>query len=402
MTLLQQSVQANIAVCGRFHYNHYVHHLHRIGGLNCFYHSSRITLTAEKLGVPQERAANIFPKEYLLRLHQRILGESFRTPAFAFYHDVWQAGVLMNWRPAPILHHMLHGNGRMIIRRAHGDGAVVFGEPVNSHPDELRRLLNEEHERLGIAQRIKDNLLDRRLADEASLCDFLVAGSHVVKRSFARSGFPENRIFVIPYGTDIKRFSPLSEDERKLRLSGLKDCSFRVICVGQITPRKGHVYLLEAWKKLNLPNADLLFIGSVDPVMIPVLARYEGLFHHIQHVPHHLLRHYYGMSDVFVLPSLEDGFAYVCTEALGCGLPVITTDNTGASEIVTDGEDGFIVNVRSVEGLVEKLTVLFQNQPLREKMEEAALAKASFNLLWSDYAQKLFQLYQEVGGINKG
>lgn len=353
-------------------------------------------MTAEKLGLPSARAANIFPKEYLLRLHELMFGNFLRTSAVALYHDLWQMGVLMCWKPAPILHYMLHGNGRMLIRRAHRDGSIVLGEPVNSHPDELRQMLNDEHKRLGIAHRIIDNLLDRRLAEEAATCNFLIAGSQVIKRSFARNGFPAENIHVIPYGTDIKRFSPLTEEERRQRLSGLADCSFRVICVGQITPRKGHVYLLEAWKKLNLPQAELLFIGPVDPIMIPVLARYSGSYRHIPHVPHHLLRHYYGMSDVFVLPSLEDGFAYVCTEAFGCGLPVITTDNTGASELVTEGGDGFVVPVRSVEALAEKIETLYQNRELRSQMGAAAIAKAQENLLWTDYATNLFHLYQHL------
>jgi glycosyltransferase involved in cell wall biosynthesis len=389
--------QANVAVCGRFHYNHYVKYLHALDGLNCFYHSSRLGMPTNSPGLPGSKSVNIFPKEYLVHLHSKLLGNTFRSFGFGVYHDLWQLGVLMNWKPAPILHYMLHGNGRMLIRRGHRDGAIVIGEPVNSHPVELRRILNEEHERLGIKSRVKDNLLDRRLAEEASACDHIIAGSHVVKRSFAKQGFPDEKIRVIPYGTDTKRFSPLTVEEKRQRLSGLGDSAFRVICVGSITPRKGHVYLLEAWKRLNIPNSQLLFIGSIDGVMKPVLDRYEGLFTHIPHVPHHLLRHYYGVSDVFVLPSLEDGFAYVCTEALGCGLPVVTTDNTGASEVVNDGLNGFVVSVRNVDAMVEKLERLYLDQDMRHGMSEAAIIKATSSLLWLDYAEKLAAYYKEVG-----
>lgn len=395
----QHMLQANIAVCGRFHYNHYVKYLHALGGLNAFYHSSRVSLTAEKIGLPAGKSVNIFPKEYLVRLHILLLKDYLRIPTFGLYHDLWQMGVLLRWKSAPILHHMLHGNGRMLINKAHRDGSIVIGEPVNSHPVELRKLLNEEHERLGIEHRIEDNLLDRRLAADAASCDFIVAGSNVVKRSFARNGFPAEKIKVIPYGTDTSRFSPLTDAERESRLSGLRDCSFRVICVGQITPRKGHVYLLEAWKRLNIPDSELLFVGPIDPKMLPVLSRYQGHFTHIPHVPHHLLRHYYGMSDLFVLPSLEDGFAYVCTEALGCGLPVITTDNTGASEMVSDGVDGFVVPVRSAESLVEKLELLYLDHEMRGTMGALAVKKASEHLLWPDYAEKLVSFYLEIAEV---
>jgi glycosyltransferase involved in cell wall biosynthesis len=397
---MTNEVKANIAVCGRFHYNHYVRYLNEFEGLNRFYHSSNLSFRSSRLGIPSEKSVNIFPKEYLAHLHSRVLGNRFRIRAFGLYHDLWQLGVIMRWRSAPILHLMLHGNGRRLISRARKDGAIVIGEPVNSHPRELHRLLNEEHERLGIRERLTGNLLDHRLATEAADCDYLLTGSNVVKSSFARNGFPSEKIRVIPYGTDIKRFSPLSVQERNQRSSGLPDVSFRVICVGQITPRKGHIYLLQAWRQLNIADAELLFVGRVDPIMKPVLENYAESFRHIPHVRHDRLRHYYGASDVFVLPSLEDGFAYVCAEALGSGLPVVATDNTGASELLADGVDGFVVPVRSSRAIAEKLERLFVDKVLRISMSKAAVQKAASTLQWRDYAARLLDFYRDVYGSN--
>jgi glycosyltransferase involved in cell wall biosynthesis len=58
-------------------------------------------------------------------------------------------------------------------------------------------------------------------------------------------------------------------------------------------------------------------------------------------------------SDVFVFPSIEDGFAIVVGEALACGLPVITTRNTGASDLVQPGENGEIVPIRDPEAIAQ-------------------------------------------------
>lgn len=397
--MMKNDVMANLTVCGRFHYNHYVRHLYALGGLNRFYHSSKLSIDNMELGLPHDTGVNVYPKEYLVHLHARLLGHFLQNPAYGFYHDVWQAGVLRQWQAAPIFHYLLHGNCRKLIKRAKEDGALCIGEPVNSHPEDLHSLLNTEHERLGIKARYSSNLLDRRLIADAENSDYLLTGSEVVKRSFIRCGFPSDRIFVLPYGTDTNRFSPLSNEERQQRISGLRDVSFRVICVGQITPRKGHVYLLDAWRKLNFPNAELLFVGRVDPLMKPVLARYEGVFRHVPHVPHHLLRHYYGVSDVFALPSLEDGFAYVCTEALGCGLPVIATDNTGASELLSGGVDGFVIPTHSSKQIAEKLQLLFEDTELRKHMSDSAVHKAGDSLLWDDYAKKLFSLYKQLCSV---
>ena len=54
-------------------------------------------------------------------------------------------------------------------------------------------------------------------------------------------------------------------------------------------------------------------------------------------------------ADIFILPSLEDGFAMVVSEALSCGLPVITTPHTGASDLITSGQNGEVVPVRDAQ-----------------------------------------------------
>jgi len=387
---------ANIAVCGRFHYNHYVKYLDELGGLNRFYYSGKVSLSADKLGIAKEKAKNIFLKEYLIHLHIKVFNNRWMNQLFPIYHDVWQRGVLKNWKSAPILHYMLHGNGERIISRAHKDGSLVVGEPVNSHPLDLNKLLNEEHELLGINGKINSNILDQRIAEETESCDYIVAGSSVIKNSYVRSGFPKDKVFVIPFGTDTQRFSPLTQVEKDARVSGLEEKSFRVISVGSITPRKGHIYLLEAWKKLAIPDSELLLVGQIDPCMEPVLKKYSGQFTHVPHVPHEMLRHYYGVSDLFVLPSIEDGFAYVCIEALGCGLPVITTQNTGAGEQIDEGINGYIVPIRSSEAIEEKMYSLYKDKELRRDMARSAVEKATSKLLWSDYAKELLSVYQKL------
>jgi len=63
---------------------------------------------------------------------------------------------------------------------------------------------------------------------------------------------------------------------------------------------------------------------------------------------------YYRMADIFVLPTRYDPFANVCLEALACGTPVITTENNGASELITESVDGYVI--RGSSGIVEELS----------------------------------------------
>jgi glycosyltransferase involved in cell wall biosynthesis len=379
----------NVAVCGRFHYGKYVRHLSRAGVLSRFYYAAKLGQSQRHLGGDVPEARNVFAKEYLIFGHTKLLGQRGFETLVPWYESLWQQGVLHRWKRADVFHFMLHGNAKRLIRRAREDGSFVLGEPVNSHPLFFRRIMNEERDRLGLPGDEPASARDRYMAGEGQMTDALLTGSALIKRSYVEQGHDASKIHVLRYGGDTSNFFP--------EASTLRDKKFRVICVAQITPRKGHVDLLEAWKTLNLPNAELLLVGPLMPEMEPVLERYEGQFRHLPHVPHHELRAVYNASDVFVLPSVEDGFAYVCAEAAACGLPVITTHNTGAAELFDDGRTGYVVPIRSPEAIAEKIETLYRDAGLRRSVGEAGLRHIRTQATWENYAGKLIELYGSIG-----
>lgn len=381
--------KVNIAVCGRFHYHNYVRYLDQAGLLNRFYYSHKLSTDAANLEIQCDRAINLWPKEYLIRLHGRLTRGRLMLEFAPLYAGLWQMGVLRRWDLCDILHLMLHGTGPSLVRRAKDEGAKVVVEPVNQHPHGVNEILDEEAERLGLKARHALSRIQERQIEEATLSDFLLAPSRIVRDSFVKRRYEKNRTAVLPYAVDLSRFHPIAD-------AAESDHTFRAICVAQITPRKGQVYLLEAWKKLDLPNAELLLIGSLSHEMGPALRRYDDIFRHIPFVPNQQLLQYYGRSSVFVLPSLEDGFAVVTAEAMACGLPVITTVNNGAADIVTHGKDGFVVPIRSPEAIAEHLELLYRNIELRNEMARAALTKAQTELGWDMYAGRLCELYRSI------
>jgi len=139
-----------------------------------------------------------------------------------------------------------------------------------------------------------------------------------------------------------------------------------------------------------------VFVGTLTPIKLPILKPYEGLYRHIQHIPNAELRHYYGASDVFVLASIEDGFAYVGTEAMGCGIPIITTQNVGVSELIENNVTGYVVPIRSPEAIAEKIEQLYTNKPQLEAMKHAANQKALDELNWPTYVTKLLSFYEQL------
>jgi glycosyltransferase involved in cell wall biosynthesis len=89
-------------------------------------------------------------------------------------------------------------------------------------------------------------------------------------------------------------------------------------------------------------------------------------------------------SDVLVLPSLSDAFGLVVTEALASGLPVIVTPNTGASELIEDGREGFVVPICQPDAIAEKLEMLHRDRERLVEMSRRAQLTAADNS-WENY-----------------
>ena len=192
---------------------------------------------------------------------------------------------------------------------------------------------------------------------------------------------------MLPYGVDLEYFPDASPNP---------DSPFRVVYVGQITLRKGILDLLEAFRLLGLPDAELLLIGTMDRSLLPLLRPYQHLFRHLEAVPKTELTRHYANSSVFVLPSLADSFSLATLEAMASGLPVIVTPNTGASELITEGKHGFIVPIRDPGAIASKLHALYDQRAMCVEMGQNAqrLAKAQS---WEKYEDEALSLYRQTG-----
>ncbi|MFM6090092.1 MAG: glycosyltransferase family 4 protein [Dolichospermum sp.] len=235
----------------------------------------------------------------------------------------------------------------------------------------------------------------KRKQREIELADHIFVASSITQESLTNIGIEANKISVIPYGSPIETF------EYQLKSD---DC-FRVIFIGRFSPLKGIHYLLQAWQELKsknrLKNAQIVFVGENRFPQKWLEERYSGLYQHIPSVSHFLLNQYYSQASVLVLPSLIDGFGLVVVEAMACGIPVIVTVNTGASDIITDGVEGFIIPIRDVEALKDKLEWCYSHPQELAEMGKAARRKAE-ELNWGLYRQRLVKEVESVLNSYKG
>lgn len=376
----------NVAINGLFFYQHAIKLLSGMVPLGRFYYAHRRSTTAARLGLAAEQARNFWLKEYLLNAHLRWLPPQDSSLWHTRYGDIWQAQVLRDWQPA---NHWLMLMGEMtdrLMMRARAEGARVVGHAVTSHPHSFASLVNEERDRLGVGHLVEPMRTGPRRLMEIELADHILVMSAFARRSFMEAGLPGDRVSVAHPGIDLSRFHPLRSDERP-------DPLFRVVCVGQVGLRKGQHYLLEAWRRLRLPDAELLLIGGLAREAPAILAPYEGLFRHIPHIANHQLRDVLAGSSLFVLPTIEDGFAQVVAEAQASGLPVITTKNAGAADIVESGVTGYVLEPRDITGLVDHIRLLYEEADRRRGMATAAANAGRARVgSWADCARRMSHL----------
>ena len=227
--------------------------------------------------------------------------------------------------------------------------------------------------------------LVRRVKSERELADFLFVPSEFVKSCLLENGVPERSIVKIPYGVDLSAFAPEETSSER---------PFTVLFAGRIGLRKGVTYLLEAWSSLQLPDAELVLIGSPDKHGSQLLSRYEGQYRYIPQVPLFELHRWFQSSDLFVFPSLAEGSALVTYMALGAGLPMVTTVNSGS--VLRDGVEGFLVPPRDVAALADRIRLLHDDPALRRRMGAAARATMLDSYTWAHYRSRVGSAYRAM------
>lgn len=381
-------IKVLIACCGRFHYSQYARFLDVERVDFALHLSTSRRWSPVRLGVDAWRVHNHFFKEYVMRL--LMLG-SGRVPSEGVrmvLHRVWERAVVRRLGQPDILHVMLHGTSRDLILEARKRGIYVLGEPVNCHPRFSQHQLEMYGAYSGGPTSGGDDRLGEILCEEAQLCDHLLVPSTIVQRSYIEQGCTVPST-VITWGVDPSMFKPSTD-------SVFRDSdTVVVLCVAQICPRKGQHILLRALEPLlRSGHVRLRLVGFWDRRYSDLLAGYEGLYTHIEHLPHNRLAIEYQAADIFVLSSIEDGFAYVVTEAMASGLPIVCTDAVGAADLVVSAKCGAVVPAGDSEALRSSLQLICSDAALRLQYGDAARGFVTGEASWLQYAERLAGFYE--------
>jgi glycosyltransferase involved in cell wall biosynthesis len=281
---------------------------------------------------------------------------------------------------------ILHGGYSLprTFRKLRAAGSVLIDLAVVAHLKTNSLLEKEEIDYLGFPE---FQGTYSSLANEVSHdndFNYVIALSDFVKESYIRSGFPAERIYTAYPDIDIERFKPVLH-----KTPGV----FEVVYVAYTTPLKGLHYLITAWNELALHDAKLTIVGGNGPAPL----------HYMKHLRMNTDRtvvweesssepeKFYRNADVLVFPSLTEGFGRVTLEAMACGIPVITTEN--ARGIVEEGKTGFVVPIRDVAALKDKIAYLYANREAMIEMgKQARLAVVNKK----PFGEAVYEIYQEI------
>lgn len=266
------------------------------------------------------------------------------------------------------------------IKASKAAGKICILERGSSHIIYQNKILQEEYKKFGLNFSIDKRIIEKEVK-EYQEADYISIPSLFVKNSFLEHNIPEQKLIFNPYGTYVVSNSHLID-------STINDRPFRIIYLGTLSIRKGLIYLFEALKQLSIPPCayEVWFLGSIDPVMIPIINNYKKTnWFFFGHVNHSEVQGYSKQCDLGIQPSLEEGFSLVIPQLLSNGVPMIVTTNTGGENIVKDGVNGFVVGIRNSNAIAEKINLLFYDKILLSHMKKRASRSIEDGFTWDDY-----------------
>jgi starch synthase len=376
------------AVFGVFHHFELARELERRGHLERLY-STWPWMRLQREGLPHSKVETfpwIHTPEFLLAR------AGIDWPWASDQLGYWNATAFDRWTERRIFREdavcdaliAISGAGLLTGKKVQERGGVYVCDRGSTHQRYQETIVADEFRRWGVDRAVSDERDTAREELIYAQADAITVPSTFAARSFASMGVPASKVTVIPYGVRQENFYPVAEPGAG---------RFDVLFAGAAGLRKGVPYLLEAFARVKHPHKRLRIAGAFLPELKAVLGRLSQ--EHVEflgNVPQPRLRELMSTSHVLVLPSIEEGLALVQAQAMACGCPIISSTNTGAEDLFSDGVEGFIVPVRDSSALASRMQELADDPIRQQTMREAALHRVQSIGGWSDYGDRWEQL----------
>jgi glycosyltransferase involved in cell wall biosynthesis len=279
------------------------------------------------------------------------------------------------------------------FKTAKRKNTITVLERAGSHPSYQKKVLVQEYQKLGISMPLKLKYyldLEERMIDELSYSDYVVTCSNYTKSTFLQYGIKENKIKVLPLGSnDLKSLYNTTNIEKNL--------TFTVLFVGTQPVIKGLYYLLEAINLFKEDEINLVIVSDID-------SEFKEKYSYLLNKPNitiynklnwQELAKEYAKAKLFCLPSIDEAFGMVVLEAVSFGIPVIVSDHVGAAEVVTENNYGLVFKSKNINDLYNNITVMLNDCNQYNYFVKSCSKSVSLNS-WGEYGHKLVGFYKEI------
>jgi len=343
---------------------------------------------AERFGVPAKNIVGFGSLGLLHRYAHRWNLAQKNEIVNRFLHQTFSrwAGREVVRNPADVLHAFsgIATELYQTVERA-GQSPLRLLARGSAHIRDQYRDLNRESKRANSEIELPSPWMMRREMNEYRDSDNIVTLSSYAQKSFISRGYSDEKVVVLPLGSNVKQFRPEREvlDRRIERVRSGKKLT--VLYTGNVSLQKGIIDLIEAARAL----AGQMHFRVVGTIISDALERANAardVIEFVPRVPEHELPGIYADADVFLFPTLHDGYAAVLAQARAGCLPIVATDHCAAPDMIVNGDTGWIVPPRRADLIIERLRALDLDREtaigVMEKLWESRDSRD-----WSDVAK---------------
>ncbi|MCX5686491.1 MAG: glycosyltransferase family 4 protein [Candidatus Omnitrophica bacterium] len=307
-------------------------------------------------GISAENIRSFWFHGILARTAQ-FLHDNMRLP----YPEAWLNVMFGRWAAKNIINepwdvvHTWSGVSEEVLLALRGSVAAVILLRGSSHIKTQVRLLQEEKTRTGEQIEKPSKWMIAREVREYDLSDYIRILSSFACLSFITEGVAKEKLLLIPSGVPVGDFKPayqIIEERYKRILSGRP---LKVLYVGALSFRKGLQDLKTIIDEPKTGKFQFRFVGTILKESIHKHLKSEGNIEYVVKQPQYKLPKQYAWADLFIFPTIEDGYAAVMAQAQASGLPIITTTNCSGPDIITEGKTGWVLPIRAPGAFIDKL-----------------------------------------------
>jgi glycosyltransferase involved in cell wall biosynthesis len=332
---------------------------------------------AKRFGLKKEHNKNYFtlavPFLLLLKITKRAQW------AVYLYHRFFDWHVSRVMKPCDVFigHSPMHLKSLLVAKNKFN--ATVVLERGTSHVSYFIERLKENPFKKST---ISEKNIQRDLAGYEH-ADYISIPSNYVAESFVRHGIPQKKLFVNAYGVDLSDFQPTKLEAKS---------HFDMIFVGQWSYRKGADLMTELCEKN--PQLSMIHLGTMGDVPI---SNSKNIVH-VSAVNEKTMINYYKKSKILILPSREDGFGMVLTQAIACGLPVVCSSETGSKEVKNLLEDDKFITVMEDYNCQEltKCIKIALDISKTQKGKRSYSKSLESKLSWEAYGSRYQQFLEKI------